>query len=54
MGFGILLYARGFYPDAAFSVQNKLHNEILHLPEEDLDEATKAAVEMAKASKGDH
>jgi len=49
-GFGILLYARGFFPDAAFSVQGKLHNKVLQLPEEDLDDATKVAVEMAKSA----
>lgn len=45
-GFGIAMYARGFYPDGALSFETE--NTGLALPEEDLDMATKEAVEMAR------
>lgn len=49
MGFGILLYARGFYKEGeAADLQKLLQNEELGLPKEDFDEATAVAVEMAK------
>ena len=48
VGFGILLYARLFYKDGAGDFNNRLDNEVLGLPKESLDEATKVAVQMAK------
>jgi hypothetical protein len=48
LGFGILLYARMFYPEAPGDYSAKLDNEKLGLPKEDLDEWTKVAVKMAK------
>ena len=47
VGFGILLYARVFYKDGAGDFNDKLDNDVLGLPKEDLDEATKVAVDMA-------
>lgn len=49
LGFGILLYARLFYKDGAGDFNAQLSNQALGLPEEDLDKATKVAVEMALA-----
>ena len=49
VGFGILLYARVFYKDGAGDYNDELDNAVLGLPEENLDEATKIAVEMARA-----
>jgi hypothetical protein len=48
-GFVKLLYTRVFYPDGSgnFEASKGLHNELLGLPKEDLDEATKAAIDMA-------
>lgn len=49
VGFGILLYARMFYPGSPGDFSGRLDNAVLGLPErEDLDEATKVAVEMAR------
>lgn len=50
MGFGKLLYARVFYPDRSGEYESTegLHNDVLGLPKEDLDEYTKIAVEMAE------
>jgi hypothetical protein len=45
-GFSVALYARLFYPDGACDLQAKLTNDALGLPKEDLDEATKEALEM--------
>lgn len=47
-GFGMLLYARAFYKDGAADLQDVLNNEELGLPEEDFDEATAVAIDMAK------
>ncbi|KAJ5827296.1 hypothetical protein N7447_004059 [Penicillium robsamsonii] len=47
-GFGKLLYARTFYPDDSSEFSAKAQNELLGLPEESLDEATKAGVDMVK------
>lgn len=47
-GFGMLLYARAFYKGAAADYQALLSNEELGLPEEELDEATAVAVQMAE------
>jgi hypothetical protein len=47
-GFGRLLYARVFYPgDGDYESKVGLHNKVLGLPEEDFDEATKRAVDLA-------
>lgn len=52
-GFGRLMYARGFFPASAaksngnFEVARGLHNDILGLPKEDLDEFTKIGIEMS-------
>ncbi len=48
LGFGILLYARMFYPDSPGDFSKKLDNDKLGLPREDLDEWTAVAVKMAK------
>ena len=52
MGFGKLLYARPFYPDGSGEFEKKygLQNDVLGLPKEDLDEATRVAVDMANKS----
>ncbi|EXJ67287.1 uncharacterized protein A1O5_09300 [Cladophialophora psammophila CBS 110553] len=49
MGFVKLLYARVFYPNGDGDYESKygLHNDILGLPQEDFDEATKRAVDLA-------
>ena len=52
IGFCILLYTRVFWQDGASDYTRKLNNEDLGLKEEDLDEATMRAVEMAKVSDG--
>ena len=49
VGFGILLYARVFYQDGAGDYNDKLDNDLLGLPKESLDEATKVAIDMALA-----
>ncbi|KAK3325983.1 hypothetical protein B0H66DRAFT_549871 [Apodospora peruviana] len=46
-GFGRALYSRPFFPNAGFRWDVGLANQDLGLPEEDLDEATKRAVDMA-------
>lgn len=51
-GFCILLYSRVFFPDGASDFTKKLNNKDLGLPEENLDDATKTAIEMAKVSNG--
>jgi uncharacterized protein YbjT (DUF2867 family) len=48
-GFGIGMYARGFYPDD--SLTKETSNEALGLPVEDFDEATEVAVEMARGKR---
>lgn len=47
-GFGKLLYARTFYPDESSDLSEKAQNDRLGLPDENLDEATKAGVELVK------
>ncbi|KAJ5494354.1 hypothetical protein N7463_010441 [Penicillium fimorum] len=47
-GFGKLLYARAFYPNDSSEFSAKAQNELLGLPEESLEEATKAGVDMVK------
>lgn len=45
-----VLYTRVFYPDDSgnFAKTKGLHNDLLGLPTEDIDEATKAAIQRAK------
>jgi hypothetical protein len=49
--FGIVLYTRYFMDDEAglFEKSHGLDNEQLNLPKEDLDDATKAAVDLANS-----
>ena len=47
-GFGKMLYARVLFPNGGGDFSTKLHNEVLGLPHEDLDERTKVAVKMAE------
>lgn len=48
-GFVKMLYTRIFYPDGCGNVDSKgLANEVLGLPCEDLDEATKLAIQRAQ------
>lgn len=51
LGFALALYARIFYPDggANHEATTALDNEILGLPKEDLDEATRRAIGMVDA-----
>jgi hypothetical protein len=46
--FGKLLYARAFYPDDNNDLSAKAHNELLELPEESLDESTKAGIDLVE------
>ncbi|KAJ7578500.1 putative isoflavone reductase family protein [Mycena floridula] len=48
-GFAMALYARVFYPDGSGNYEDRhgLHNDILGLPKEDLDEFTKVAIKRA-------
>lgn len=49
VGFVKMLYSRVFYPDGSGDILHKgTLNELLGLPKEDIDEATKAAIERAK------
>lgn len=50
LGFATALYTRGFYPngDGNYEAKYGLANEALGLPKEDLDEATKKAVDMVQ------
>lgn len=50
IGFAKMLYTRVFYPDGSGNTeQNKgTINSLLNLPTEDIDEATKAAIERSK------
>ncbi|KAF3910027.1 hypothetical protein AA313_de0207056 [Arthrobotrys entomopaga] len=50
-GFAIGLYTRTFYPDNAGTMPNTV-NKVFNLPQEDLDECTKGAVERAKEFTG--
>lgn len=45
-GFGKMLYARMFFPDAPADFNDRLVNDVLGLPEEKLDDMTKVALEM--------
>lgn len=49
-GFGMLLYARDFYPNTGdYEKRNPLDNERLLLPVEDLDERTKWALKLKES-----
>ncbi|EKV13898.1 Isoflavone reductase family protein (CipA), putative [Penicillium digitatum] len=47
-GFSKMLYARAFYPEDPSECLAKAQNDLFGLPEENLDEATKAGVDMVK------
>lgn len=49
VGFGMLLYARAFFAESSgnFGATRGLHNDILGLPQEDLDEFTKIGIGMS-------
>ena len=49
-GFAQMMYSRVFYQDGSgdFETSKGLQNEVLGLPKEDLDEATKVAIQMAQ------
>ena len=51
-GFGRLLYTRVFYPDGSgnYEASVGLHNDLLGLPKEDLDEYTRIAIERSKTA----
>lgn len=50
LGFARMMYSRVFYPDDCgnFEKTKGLANDLLGLPKEDLDEATKAAIQRSK------
>lgn len=50
-GFAKAMYARGFFPDGGvdFASSKGLANQVLGLPTDDLDEATKRALEMVES-----
>ena len=50
IGFAKMLYTRVFYPDGSgdFEQHKGTLNSLLGLPKEDIDEATKAAIERSK------
>lgn len=47
-GFSKMLYARAFYPNDPSNVSAKAQNELLELPDESLDESTKAGIDLVK------
>ncbi|KAL4778900.1 hypothetical protein BJX76DRAFT_342262 [Aspergillus varians] len=47
-GFSKMLYARAFYPDPSNDLSAKVQNELLELPDESLDEATKVGIALVK------
>lgn len=49
-GFVKALYSRVFYPDGSGNVEkiSSLHNELLGLPKEDIDEATRTAIQRVE------
>ena len=49
VGFAKMLYSRVFYPDGCGDFEDKLHNQALGLPKEDLDEFTKKGIELAES-----
>ncbi|KAK4690678.1 hypothetical protein P7C71_g6167, partial [Lecanoromycetidae sp. Uapishka_2] len=56
MGFARVLYSRVFYKDGGGDYESKhgLQNEVLGLPKEDMDEATKAAIKRVEEGAGLH
>lgn len=51
-GFSKVLYSRVFYPEDAGNFSQKCHNALLGLPEESIDERTKAAIQMVEDKLG--
>lgn len=51
-GFSKMLYARAFYPNEPNELSIKAQNEVLGLPDESLDESTKAGIDMVKELQG--
>ena len=51
-GHVMAMYARIFYPNGGGDYEAKLHNDVIGLENEDLDAATKVAVEMATSGVG--
>ncbi|KAF5568205.1 isoflavone reductase family [Fusarium phyllophilum] len=51
-GFSKLLYARAFYPDDPSNLAAKAQNELLGLPDESLDEATKLGIDLVEVLQG--
>ena len=51
IGFAKMMYTRVFYPDGCgdFEHNKGTLNKVLDLPQEDIDEATKVAIERSKA-----
>lgn len=47
-GFGKMLYSRAFFPEDSNDFSDKAQNELLGLPDQDLDEATQAGIDMVK------
>jgi hypothetical protein len=49
-GFAKMMYTRVFYPDGCGNTEHKKDavNSLLNLPKEDIDEATKSAIEFSK------
>jgi hypothetical protein len=52
VGFSKLLYARAFFPEDPSDLSAKAQNELLGLPEESLDGATKAGIELVEILQG--
>ncbi|RGP59508.1 nadp-binding domain protein [Fusarium sporotrichioides] len=52
IGFSKLLYARAFFPGDPSDLSGKAHNYLLGLPEESLDDATKAGIDLIKVLQG--
>ena len=52
IGFAKMMYTRVFYPDGCgdFEHNKGTLNSLLDLPKDDIDEATKAAIERSKTS----
>lgn len=51
-GFTLAMYSRAFFADDAMDHEAKIANEVLGLPKEDFDEATRVAVSMARKLQG--
>lgn len=47
-GFSKLLYVRGFFPDDPSDCSAKAHNELLGLPDENLDGATRVGIDLVQ------